>query len=365
MKRTKLLLVLTMSLLSNFSNAQNLTIELDLSNAKKTIEIFENTQLSETQIGELIQLESSKALLKKLETKDSVMTQAITKAYTHDTMLTRIEKRFQFGTIKQNLKELSEFINTLENNLSDIEARLKQSLGPFIPKGQDVKIRIMGITGGNSTGYTFGDGDVFHISLHHMKNDIEFFFQICRHELFHNLQALWFDTTKIHEVLRETEHSSPDYYTCFMLESLYMEGTATYLDDLKNAKETIGNKDWLDRYHKNIKREKYIFWLFDRLIVNLQTNYSNDDANKTYGTFFLTTFDELGYYMGAVITDYLLKNSLEKDLKDYMGTHPLRLISDYISLSNNRTDSPYVFSDAFIKIVNDLSSKVDTIIYKN
>ena len=362
--KIKIILVLAIILFCKFSSAQDLSIELDLSNAKKTIDIFNSSELSKIQIDELVQLESSKALLKKLKTKDSVMIQAITKAYNGDTTLTRSEKRFQYTRIKNNLKELSEFIKRLENNLADIESRLTSSLGTFIPGGQEVKIKIMGITGGNSTGYTFSDGNVFHISLHHVKNDMEFFFQICRHELFHNLQALWFDNTEIRKVLAETELTSPEYYTYIMLESLYIEGTATYIDDLKKAKETIGNKAWLERYQKNIKREKYIFWMFDRLMVNLQTNYSNDDANRSYGTFFLTTFDELGYYMGAVITDYILKNSPEKDLSDYMGTQPLRFIADYISISHNKKDSPYVFSDEFVKIVNDLSSKVDTIILK-
>lgn len=355
----KYIVLLGSFFVSIFCFGQKLSIELDLSNAKKTIELFKGTAPSEDQVNELIQLESSKGLLRKLEAKDTLMIQAITKALNGGSTLTRTEKRFQYNTIKQNLNDLSHFIDRLENGLSEIEVRLTQFLGSYIPIGKDLKIRIMGIAGGNSTGYTFGDAATFYISLHHMKNDLDYFLFICKHELFHNLQALWYDHEKVVNILEKSQENSSDFAIYYMLLSLYSEGTATYLDDIDNLKPREANKIWIDFQKRNKKREKSIFWLFDKTIINLQKDFSNTSLNLAYGTFFLTKYDQQGYYLGGLITDYLLEKQPEKSLQDYMRVSPLMLISDYIKLSKNDSEAPYHFSKEFETIVNQLHHKVD------
>ncbi len=341
-----------------FFSYSQLSLELDLSNAHKTIEIFKNKTFLKTQAIELAKLESSQALLKKLDTQDSTMIEAIKKVQSGLESVSNIEQKFQYKSIINDLNNLSDFIKELQSNLVNIETKLKESLQPFMPSNKHITIKIIGVLGGNSTGYTFGDRNIFHISLHHMNNDMDYFFLICKHELFHNLQAIWSQNEKIRSALKKPKDSSPDYWTYFLFESLYLEGSATYLDDVKTIKETKANKSWLDRYKKNEKREKFIFWMFDRLIVDFQKSHSNENVNNFYNSFFTTNIDEMGYYIGSKITAYVLKDKTRKDLTSYMKASPLLLVSDYINLSKNDNTAPYQFSEEFEKIVSQLSSKV-------
>ncbi|GAA4273242.1 hypothetical protein U6A24_20015 [Aquimarina gracilis] len=357
MKKYSILLVILIT--NSFFGYSQLSLELDLSNAQKTIEVLKNKTFSESQTITLAQLGSSKALLKKLNTKDSTMIETIKKVQSGSGSLNTIEQKFQYNAIIKDLDRLSGFIKELQSNLGIIETKLKKSLQIFIPSNKHITIKIIGIVGGNSTGYTFGDGNTFHISLHHMNNDLDYFFMICKHELFHNLQAIWSQDEKIRNTLEKTKDSSPDYWTYFLFNALYLEGSATYLDDLKTIKETKANKSWLDRYKDNEKREKFIFWMFDRLMVDFQKSHSQKNVNNFYNTFFTTNIDEIGYYLGSAITTYILKNKPKTDLITYMKASPLLLVSDYINLSKNDDTAPYQFSEEFEKIVSQLSVKVN------
>lgn len=344
------------------TQAQNLSIELDLSNANKTLEILKSKTSSESSLNELTVLESSKALLRKMNATDSTMSEAIKKTFQSGAVPTKKERDFQYEKIYTNLDDISDFVSELQSNIKAVEGKLQDALGPYIPPKKDISIKVVGIVGGHSTGYTFGDGGTFYISLHHMKNDLDYFFQICKHELFHNLQAQWFGNDAIYTTLKETEETAPDYYSYYMFHSLYVEGTATYLDNIKKLTPTEANQNWIERYHKNEKRFKHIFWLYDKLVVQLQNDFSEEAISRSYGTFFLTTFDELGYFLGDRITNYLLEKQPDKNLQYYMKRSSMDFISDYIKLSRDDEKAPYHFSKEFEKLVQNLSIKVSSII---
>lgn len=338
-----------------------LSIEFDLSNTRKTLHILNSTSPSEASLRELVELPSSQALLRKLGTTDGVMIQALKKSFDPNAKTTKEEDNFQYRAIRDDLGELSAFVDTLQLNGKALEERLQQALAPYLPPHETVAITIVGITGGHSTGYTFGDKDTFYLSLHHMNHDMDYVHLICKHELFHNLQALWYDHETPVNVLENQQETSPDFGTYYLLLSLYSEGTATYLDAIEQLTPTEANRIWTEGHEKNKDREAYIFWLFDQTLVQLQRDFSNRSLNRAYGTFFTTTYDQQGYYIGALITAYLLEKQPEKTLQDYMIQNPLHLISDYLRISREDPDAPYQFSDEFGAIVDRLRTTVDAL----
>ncbi|WP_425390225.1 hypothetical protein [Ekhidna sp.] len=338
--------------------SQQINISFDLTNPEETIRLFKKAELNGADLERLLNLESTKALLKKMQTGDSLVVSSLLAAKAGQSANSN-QARMQYEMIVEDLDQLERFVSDLKSNEKFYEKWLNDELGPYISKEQNIEVEIVGILGGHSTGYTFGDWDKFYISLHHMKGDPDFMLSIFKHELFHNIQSFRFDGRRIYDELKgqgESEYNA-DYVSYLLFEALYLEGTATYLDRWMDKKETAANEGFIDRGRRSAQRGKYIFYLFDRLIVDVQSKPSDTELNWIYNTFFTTKFDEAGYYMGMKITDYVLEKS-GNDLTYYMDLNPITLMVDYLKYSADDGKVFYQFSEEFRETVFRLYKQV-------
>jgi hypothetical protein len=316
--------------------------------------------VAEQDLKNLLVLESTQAIFRKYNFSDSLLISAFIKAK-NGNKLTNDEKGLQYEEILDQLDLIQDFTKDLKTKESFYEDELNKALLPYISPDQQINVEIVGVLGGTSTGYTFGDWDKFYISLHHMKGDPDYLFSIFKHELFHNLQSFRFKGQPITDKLRGAEGDEYNklFTSYILIQALYNEGTATYLDRWLEKDRTEANAGFIERALKSKRNEEYIFYMFDKLISALPENNTGKDLNSIYNIFFTTRFDEAGYHIGSVITEYLLEQS-EHELTYYMDRSPVFFIADYIKYSDEDDKTPYHFSDEFKQVVMEL----DTVISK-
>ena len=345
------------------THAQKLTIELNLSNAEKTLEILNSETREDKVYHELVQLEATKALIKKLETSDTLLIKALKQTVQNKGLVSGFEQ-FQYHQIKMEKDSLRSFVSHLKKEGLRLSHRLDQNLSKFLPEEKPVKIELVGILGGNASGYTFGDADKFYLSLHHMGGDLDYLFDFCQHEIFHNIQAIQFDAEHVLEQLKGENAENKDYILFYLVNSLFSEGTATYIDDWENKPLTKANETAKRRNTVNKNRLKSTNYMFDRLIVALEKEPTWEGLNALYRIFFTTQFDEAGYYLGKVITTYTLQAG-DNTLLYYLKNPPTLLLLDYFEHAKNDPDAPLKFTERFMEIIRSLHHKVKLTIQGN
>jgi hypothetical protein len=354
-----LLICCSFLLFSFLGMAQNISISFDFSNAEKVLEILKKNKLSEEDKKQFLNLPATQGAIKKLQTNNDTTISALQKAI-NGVPGTKLEKRFSYQYIKENADSLRSFIKELNDNKQTLEQTLAHTLSDYVPEGKKMHITIYGILSGNSAGFTFGEDSTFYIGLQLYKNDMNATMESCKHELFHNIQSASYNNSwNIISALnnKTTKGASNVYY---LLNSLYMEGTAEYIADPQKAIQSKVVKENWKLMQLNENRLQDIGYLFDRMILDVYHNPDSVDANKTYGLFFYWNWQSPGYYLGKEITKSLVNKYGELVLKKYLKSDPTQLILDYIKLSKEEPGKvPYVFSASFERTIHEVVAKAN------
>ena len=337
-------------------DGQKLSVKFNLSNAEKTLDILKSETVNEASYKALVAMESTQGLIKKLYTSDSLLINAL-KQVRLPNQGHKSSTRFQYDFILNNIDSLTAFISYLKNNEQQISDRLNKALSKYVDADKRVEVEVIGLLGGNATGYTFGDKDKFYLSLHHMNNDADYLMAFSHHELFHNLQAALFDTDTLLDNLKGENTKNKNYIVYYLVNSLFNEGTATYLDNWESKPLTSANKAIKERNTKNAARLNFVNYMFDRHIVDLAATPTLEGLNAVYNIFFTTNFDEAGYYLGKELTKYALDRG-NRDLNYYLRQPATVLLLDYFKLSENDPNAPLEFSKSFISTITDLHKVV-------
>jgi hypothetical protein len=352
-----LLLTCALSLLTFLTQAQQISIQFDFSNATTTLRLLQKSTLTEADVTELLSLPGTKALLQKIKSHPDTARTALTRVI-QGLPSTQQGQNFGYRRIKRDMDSLQLFISTLEQQKQSIANVVTQALIPYVPAGKTMNITVYGTLGGYSSAYTLGNDSHFYLGLQFYKNDVTGVVESCKHELFHNLQAASYNSNSVKNYVSSKDKGLGYAYS--LLNYLFKEGSAEYIADLrKTASVSPYVKELWEHMAVNEDRTADAFYLVERTILDAAQNSSTIDFNKTYNLLFSWQWNNPGYFVGYSMTKSLTAACGETILKKYLATDPVQFVLDYIELTKTRKDlAPFAFSAAFEKAVQELAVKV-------
>lgn len=349
-------------IITSLTQAQNIKIIFDFSNATSTLNLIQKSSLTEEEFAEFLSLQGTKALLQKINSYPDTARTALTRAILN-LPSTQQGQNFGYRRIKREKDSLQAFITTFEKQKSFIEEKLTKSLLPYLPKNKTMSITVYGTLGGYSSAYTLGDDSTFYLGLQFFKGDLNGVFELCKHELFHNIQTSLYNNKIIKQRLQVKDKGLANAYE--MLCYLFKEGTAEYVADLNKADHTSPYiKELWEHMRVNESRLGDAFYLFERILLDMSNNFDSISYNKTYNILFSWEWNNPAYYIGYVMTKSLVAENGESILKKYLAGDPTVFVLDYIKLTKSKDDQlDHRFSVLFEQLVRKINGEIETISY--
>lgn len=348
-------------LIANCSTAQTINLSIDFTNADETIRILR--QQRNPNLGDLTvfkDLHATIAIARKVNLTTDTAISAIRKVL-NGVALTEMEKRFQYEFIRENLDSLELFVKFIKLNQSVIINTLKTSFSAYIPDGKDLTVKIYMVLGGFSAGWTFSDPTAFYVGLRWFKNDFTSIIETCKHEIFHNVQSMWYDSRTVHKELEKKSVNLAGAY--YLINSLFKEGTASYIADLsKLDKSTPHIKELWDHMQVNISRTPQNFVLADKLLLSAfnSKEFNTSTLLNLYNIIFGWEWNNPGYYMGYQMCNELMLAYGKDRINYYLKMDPTYFLLDFIELSKNKKLN-YQFSEELETAVRHIQQVIQTI----
>lgn len=339
-------------------NTSCLVIQFDLTNAKQTVALLGQLQLTENELTQWVNLPGTQALISKIKSSADTAISAIKKVVAHQP-LTVQEKRFQYEFIYNNLPQMQQFIKKLDKNKDSIVNVLKEKLNQYLPANKQASITLHGLMGSYSAGFAFTqDPGAFYMGLHFYKMDIQGVTISATHELFHTLQTIGYDYKPVMKKLAKIDAAYEAPY--YLLRHLYLEGSAQYVADGKPYIPTSPYlKNEYDHMAVNNNRQEAVFYLLERLLMDIYNHPASMNFDHVYSILFDWAWNNPAYYAGKEMIDVLVKAHGEQYVHQSLQKDALFFVKDYIALSKTKSQSGlYVFSDEFEKMVDNIMGEL-------
>jgi len=363
MKRTSIFIIIFLCQLHLFS--QEISINFDFENAKQTLNLLEKKNINEKELRAFADLEGSKALLRKINENNDIIIEAIKDA--NQKIFDKKYQNFQYESISRNIKKWREFIADIESEQSSITSELIESYKKYLNPNKKYVFNVFLLMGGNSSGFTLGDGDNLYIGTHLYRQDMKSIYLTCKHELFHNIQSILYNSEPIARKLQEADLAF--IYAYGMIKHIFLEGTAEYISsniDYYEHPDTDKQnhphiKELYDQAIVNKYRIKGINYLLNSTILDLYKNQDKADAEAIYQLLFDWNWNNPAYYAGEKMISALINDKGEQILMEYLEKDPIYFMSDYINLSRkNEENYPIQFTDEFANMINKIKMQVET-----
>lgn len=212
------------------------------------------------------------------------------------------------------------------------------------------------LMGGYSAGFAFGDNsNAFYVVLHHYQYDLGAVAIVCKHELFHNIQAIYYSPNTLTDKLSKTGNGYANVQV--LLNFVFMEGSASYIEeyDPLKSKNMPYYKEMRDHIAVNEYREGSLNLLFNSIILEAFHKPETVDLGNAYELLFDWNWNNPAYYVGEKMTQALLELKGKEALKDYMKRDAVYFFEDYINLAK-KTRINFLFSLLLI-LKNDTRNK--------
>jgi len=343
MKKNLFILLLSCFLFGS-TKGQEIDITYDYGAVKKLIEILDKGVLLDNDFNALMQLNGSKAYLKKMATFFSGIDESsFKKSLEAATKGTPIENDpFMFQRVLKsvpNAKKLLAKVMVQEKELTKNSISLLAQYTPKNTKIEATVYMILGITGG---GWTFDDDpNSFYVDFSSLKDDVDGLTYLSAHELFHLIQYRF-----MNPVITKSEKVG------YLLDQMLREGSATYVADFTKLSSTGFYVDFSKKdYERNFRRMEGNFALFEALIY--QAHHSPDsDIDQLYNIGLSGMYQSPLYYVGYHMIRLIEKYGGREEVISLLKQTPDQLIlaydklcvkhkngdNDFISLSKTTTE---------------------------
>ena len=360
MSHTVKLLPAFLLVIVNFCTAQKIDFDFNFDNAKETIAILKEKNTSEAQLQAFTKLPGTQAVIKKIKANDLLAADAIKNAA--NGVFPKNSRNFQYEMIAGNLTEWENFINLVISKQDSIKDVLRKSFSPFLDKTKSYQFNIYFLMGSYSMGFTFGGSDAFYVGLHRYKFDLQAVILTCKHELFHNIQNMYYDAEKTAERLGKIGKGYEN--TQSLLNYLFKEGAATYIEEYKllKNKNTSFLRELKGQSAVNDYRINSLNLLVNTILLNAFNHPESAGFNDCYELLFDWNWNNPAYYVGEKMTEALTEVKGKEILLDYLKKDAVYFFIDYIELAKtNKEKYPIRFSAEFTEMANKIKTQIELV----
>ena len=351
-------LVLLVSGYQGFS--QNISFNFNLENAKETITILKSKNPTEAQLNAFVKLPGTQAVIRKIKANDSLAYEAIRDAT--NGIFKKETSNFQYKSISKNLDKWESFIELVNSKQDSIKVDLQKSFAPYLDKNKSYNFNVFMLMGGYSAGFAFEDNaNAFYIVLHHYQFDLGAVAIVCKHELFHNIQAIYYTPNKLTEKLNKINKGYANSQT--LLNYVFMEGSASYMEEYNplKSKNMPYYKEMRDHIAVNEYRESSLNLLFNTIVLDAFHKPEKVDLESAYELLFDWNWNNPAYYVGEKMTHALLEFRGKEALMDYMKRDAVYFFEDYIDLAKKNKDKfPIQFTSDFEKMIKEIKLQIES-----
>lgn len=305
--------------------AQKIAIGFDYSNADATLRAFA-APLDST-FEDLAMLPATESLVQKVRRQDrgvTIKTLTATLAEARNGGVLKSDP-FQWASCLRKQAEIRVLVAGIREQEKEIARRLSQALGRHLSASANLKVSVHFVIGGMSSGWSTGP-NTFFIGLQFYRGDVEGVVMTMQHELFHSAQ---YDGYQGQETdLKKLRPEDREVYR--LVDQLYREGTATYVEDLMNfPREHPYIQEMRQPALNNQARMKDNFALLETFIYRLSQD-SNVRFDDVYPIGFDWAWQNPLYFAGEYISRVLAQD--KGNLSRYLRRNPIQFLSDYIAV---------------------------------
>lgn len=335
--------------------AQKIAIGFDYSNADATLLAFA-APLDST-LEALARLPATESLVQKVRRQDRTVTMETLTATLADARKGGELKSdpFRWASCLRKQAEIRALVAGIREQQNEIERRLSKVLGRHLSASSNLEVKVHFVVGGMSSGWSTGT-DNFYIGLQFYRGDVEGVVMTMQHELFHSAQ---YDGYQGQDADRK-KLGPEDREVYRLVDQLYREGTATYVEDLMNfPRDRPYIQEMRQPALNNQARMKDNFALLETLIYRL-----SHDANVRFDDVYSIGFDWSWqnplYFAGEYISQVLSKD--KGNLSSYLKRNPMEFLSDYNAVCGTAASERcrYPLTPAIASVIEKIKKRLAT-----
>ncbi|MBY0505795.1 MAG: hypothetical protein K2X03_17905 [Bryobacteraceae bacterium] len=302
--------------------AQKIAISFDYSNADATLQAF--AAPLDTTLEDLAVLPATDSLVQKVRGRyRDVTKETLTTTLAEARKGTELKSDpFQWASCLRKQAEIRTLAAGIREQQNEIARRLVGALGRHLTASANLKVNVHFVIGGMSAGWSTGTDD-FYVGLQFYRGDVEGVVMTMQHELFHSAQ---FDGYRGRDAdLAKLGPADREVYQ--LVDQLYREGTATYVEDLMSfSPDHPYIQEMRQPALNNQARMKDNFILLETLIYRLSQD-SSVRFDDVYPLGFDWAWQNPLYFADEYISHVLAKD--KGSLSSYLTRNPIKFLSDY------------------------------------
>ncbi|MEP5938567.1 MAG: DUF5700 domain-containing putative Zn-dependent protease [Erythrobacter sp.] len=338
-------------------SAQSLTIDIDVSQAKRLLEIAcSGAVIDEEEWTNLKPLQAQLAHHSQFGERFNFDNYIVGLNHLSQCKVPSSDP-FRFAALVERQADMRMAIEYLSRNRDRLNARVTELLQPYVPPGFDFEGKVV-LAGASFSCGGFQNSGVFFVDIPCLAADIDGEYdaisRLIAHETYHAMQNDFANPQSPDLELVRSVDSAHD----FMFERLAIEGTASHIGDMREI-DGDGRYANFSRSlaRRNYRHLEYNFQLFDYMIEAIGTQPAEIEHRfpDIYGLAFDGSFGEHSYFVGqqmaaeiehdfgAQAIPCLLKLPFENFLLAY----------DYALQDGSNLKKSSAFSDATLKVAAD------------
>ncbi len=311
-------------------------LTFDFANAQMTLALLEpNGDLPRAESA-WESLPATQAVLEKVKGREPASTlESMLKSLQQEKAgVPNADDAFRWGRVSRKRAEISHLLQRLETDQDAIRSRLAQKLGRMLSPDQTLSVTVHFIVGSPAAGWATDPHNLY-VGLHFYDGDENGVVYTVQHELFHNLQFLCYPHEK--SDLQKLSPRQQEVYS--LLESLFMEGTATYFSDVEDfAPGGPFIQKMLAPKRDNDDRMLVDFLLLDTLLYRLSRDGTVSFADL-YPLGFDWSWQNPLYYAGYAMCKALVRAHGPDYLKRSLTANPVQFAADYCDLTRTQKEA--------------------------
>ncbi|MEP2989820.1 MAG: DUF5700 domain-containing putative Zn-dependent protease [Parasphingorhabdus sp.] len=280
------------------------TIDIDISNANRLLEIACSNQAIDP-----LEFSTSSIVQKQVEHHREFAERFTMENYlkgleaaAHCKVLEKDPYRFRY--LVQQRPSMTKSISYLLTKRADLTNRVRSNIAPYLPEGFDFESKVIIVAASFSCG-GFSKDELFYIDLPCLSADIEGEYEaiakLISHEAYHAMQNAFASKPMVDEKDVRTELQAWD----FMFHRLAIEGSAAFVGDMRN----INGDGRYAKFSRNLAQRNFrqLSYNFDLLAFMMEAVAHDPDSlakrfPKIYALAFDGGFGEPSYFVGQQMT---------------------------------------------------------------
>lgn len=324
-------------------HAESLEVRLDFDAAREVIAAVGNPQLTRDEALRIAHLPGNQGLLQKIRSygrpaDEDHFAQALLAAARQEPDAPFSD--YGFAKVRVAAPALRETLESLAGPSAKSMDQIKRRVGQFTPASLTGRVTGYAIVGGSSGGFSFGKTD-FYLNLARYAAP-PLAATVMEHELYHAIQGL----ARTHDPAGAD--MPPRRKACLqrlpggvemaeLFESLYDEGTATYVGDvllLSHEADANTRRD-IDHLERNIRWVERSVTLLELAVHGLATG-----TKASYDAIYALGFynDEILYALGYVMAKHIVAHNGAGALSVLLTQAPAEFVKAYVALQKEGKD---------------------------